>query len=182
MKQILLPTDFSDNALNAGLYAMDLAKEFNSKIALLNVYNIPSPLPPLPVEIIITPDELKSDTASQLKKERNFLLEKKKYQVEIECMSRNGASEKEINQTAKYVDADLIVMGMRGGAELQKALFGTVTTAVIYAAQRPVLVIPQKAIFKNPANILIATDQFRTTTRWFHGADNHAQPGAGNYF
>ncbi len=158
MKQILVPTDFSSNAINAGLYALELAKEFNAKITLLNVYNIPSPLPPLPIEIIITPDELKSDTDSQLKKEKEFLLNKINYAIDIECISRNGASSKEINQAAIFVDADLIVMGMRGGSKIQKALFGTVTTAVINAAEKPTLIIPDNVPFKAPKNILIATD------------------------
>ena len=40
MKNILVPTDFSENAENALYYAIDLAKRENAKIILLNAYQI----------------------------------------------------------------------------------------------------------------------------------------------
>ena len=41
MKNILLPTDFSKNSLNAMYYAMALFKDIPCKFYLLNVFKIP---------------------------------------------------------------------------------------------------------------------------------------------
>jgi nucleotide-binding universal stress UspA family protein len=159
MKHFLLPTDFSENAFNAELYALEWAKEFKSEITLLNVYHIPNPLQTLPIEIIVAPDELKSETESVLKEERKKLLEIKPYLINIECMSRNGFAEKEINDAAKFLDVDLIVLGMRGGGALTKAIFGSVATSVISKAIKPVLLVPRNVIFKKPVNILLTIDE-----------------------
>ena len=41
MKNILVPTDFSENALNALLYAKELACSFDTKLTLLHTFNVP---------------------------------------------------------------------------------------------------------------------------------------------
>ncbi len=41
MKRIIVPTDFSDNAWNAFLYAVELAKQLKSEITILNSFQAP---------------------------------------------------------------------------------------------------------------------------------------------
>ena len=41
MKKILFPTDFSETAQNAFLYALNLAHGLNAEILVLNSYEIP---------------------------------------------------------------------------------------------------------------------------------------------
>ncbi len=38
MKNILVPTDFSENAASAYLYAIELAKRFNATVTVVHVY------------------------------------------------------------------------------------------------------------------------------------------------
>ncbi len=41
MKNILLPTDFSDNSINAIQYALKIFKDINCTFYLLNIYGVP---------------------------------------------------------------------------------------------------------------------------------------------
>lgn len=158
MKTILVPTDFSESAFNAALYAMDLAKSLQAKIHLLNIYHIPNPLKTLPVEIIITPDELKSDTESELKKTAALLQEIKPGSAEITLASRNGHSGEEIIAYAKFVHADLVIMGMRGAGIVKEKLIGSVATSVINHCPVPVLVVPGEASYHKVNNVIFASD------------------------
>ena len=44
MKTILFPTDFSENAIHSAQYAAMLAKRFDAKLVLLNVYSVIIPV------------------------------------------------------------------------------------------------------------------------------------------
>lgn len=159
MKKILVPTDFSANALNAAMYAMEMANHFKAEIILFNVWHIPNlVMPTLPVEIIITPDELKNDTESRLKQLKKQLLESKPYSVEIKCKSSNGYSDEEILKAANYENADVIIMGMHGSGFLKEKIIGSVATAVMRNSKKPVLLLPENYEFKHPHSISIATD------------------------
>jgi nucleotide-binding universal stress UspA family protein len=136
-----------------------MANHFKAEIILLNVWHIPNLImPTLPVEIIITPDELKNDTESQLKQVRKKLLESKPYTVEIKCKSSNGYSDEEILKAANYENADIIIMGMHGSGFLKEKIMGSIATAVMKNSQKPVLLIPENVQYRHPFNISIATD------------------------
>jgi nucleotide-binding universal stress UspA family protein len=158
MKTILVPTDFSESAFNAAIYAMELANEFGAKIHLLNVYHIPNPLMTLPIEIVVTVDEMKSAGDSKLKQLANSLKELKHYPVEFTFESRNGFSATEIQECAKYLNADLIVMGMRGAGIVKEKLIGSTVTGIIQKSEIPVLVVPHHARFKPYSKIAFASD------------------------
>lgn len=157
MKTILVATDFSAEAFNAALYALELAKVFESKIFLLNVYRIPNPMRTLPVEIIRTAEELEKNVETHLTQLKSNLLDIKPCKISIECTARPGLTEIEISSFADIISADLIVMGMRGGG-LKEKLIGSVSTSILNKTERPVLLIPKQAIFRNPENIVLADD------------------------
>lgn len=120
MKTILVPIDFSDNSFNAALYALDLTNGGKTILHLLNVYHIPNPLKALPLEIIITPDELKANSDSFLNQFASRLKELRPNSSPIICVSQNGFTVQEINHYANFIHADLIVMGMRGSGILRR--------------------------------------------------------------
>ncbi|MCX6292212.1 MAG: universal stress protein [Bacteroidetes bacterium] len=158
MKQFLAPTDFSDCALNASHFAAGMANEMKAKITLLNVYHYPNPLQSLPVEIMVTTDELKSDTESALKLQRRKIAESKPWPVEIECLSRNGFSAQEINHVAEELNVELVVMGMSGGGFARETFVGSVATSVIEICRKPVLLVPRSSTFKAPVRLVFAID------------------------
>jgi nucleotide-binding universal stress UspA family protein len=63
----------------------------------------------------------------------------------MERVARRGDPAEVLNGIAAERDAALIALGSRGRGPLRAALLGSVSTAVIRAAERPVLVVPSSA-------------------------------------
>lgn len=158
MKTILLPTDFSEAALNAGVFAAQLAKETGAELHLFNVFHIPNPLQTLPIELIVTRDELQNATDSELKKTGMSIKEKVPDCPPIHIASANGHSENEIRAYAHFIHADLIMMGMKGAGKVKEKLIGSTTVSVIEKAEIPVLSVPEHCTFKRFSSILLASD------------------------
>jgi len=156
MKNILVPTDFSEASHNAALFALALAHQFGAKLHLLNAVE-----PPLLMEdqilasIMITQAEIIQQNTDLIKDEMNALL--KAYPVQINSYIREDFASEAIRNVASEINADLIVMGMKGKGK-SNSIFGSTTTAVIRKLNYPVFVIPEKASFNPIENIILASD------------------------
>jgi nucleotide-binding universal stress UspA family protein len=159
MKTILVPTDFSKSANNAALYAVSLAKEMKASILLLHVYDIPMVVAGDLSAPLVTPSELKKESAHLLKKTAASL--QKLSPVEIKCKVTTGATIDEI--LAEEKKASYIVMGMKGAGKLSELIIGSVTTGVLKRTKKPLLIVPVKAKFNRPKKIVLATDYDPTT-------------------
>jgi len=145
IKNILLPTDFSDISLSAASYATDIARQYDAKIHLLYVLEKTPPVLAirsldLSEEKIIKSleDEAKKsleNTAEKVKK--NF----KEKNLILETVLRKGLDYVEINKYAEEKSIDLIVIATHGRTGLLHTLLGSVAEKVIRYAKRPVLVI-----------------------------------------
>ncbi len=153
MKTILVPTDFSEAASNAAVYAVNLAKEIKAQVCLLHIYQLPIPISEVPV-MVISPDELQNLIEIRLKKEVEQLM--KKSVVVVNYLVKTGSAVSEILKEEK--NANLIVMGMKGAGKLSEVLMGSVTTTTLRKAKIPVLVIPENAKYKKPEKIVFACD------------------------
>jgi glycine betaine transporter len=140
LKNILVPTDLSESAEQALDYACQLATQFGAKIHLLNVIGIPAlGVPELGVALTSTViDSILRDNQAALDR----LAAAKCSQAQIgEIMLRTGDARDVINQTAKELAADLIVMGTHGRRGVSRALLGSVTETVVRTAPCPVLTV-----------------------------------------
>jgi nucleotide-binding universal stress UspA family protein len=162
MKTILVPTDFSEAATNAGEYAANLAKEIKAKLHLFHVFHVPIP-PSIDVPVMIIPlDELQEQNDKQLSEIAEHL--KAKTGVEITFEARMGMAVDEIlEEESKY---DLIVMGMQGASMLSELLMGSITTATLHKAKKPVLVVPENVKYKSPNKIVFACDYNKDTSAY----------------
>jgi nucleotide-binding universal stress UspA family protein len=145
MKTVLVPTDFSNAAMNAAEYAVSFAKEINANVLLLHAYNVPMALAGDVPVMITTPEELQKDNEKLLKKEVARL--KKKATVQIAYKAKMGLAVDEIVEEEKNVD--FIVMGMTGAGKLSEFLLGSITTATLKKVKTPVIVVPENPGSKN---------------------------------
>ena len=53
MKTIIIPTDFSGNALYAAYYALDLAAMIGARLNLLHVYTLPVQVSEIPIAPVL---------------------------------------------------------------------------------------------------------------------------------
>jgi len=139
-KNILVPTDLSAGAEEALDYACELARQFGATVHLLNVISIPAlGVPELGVAMASTViDSIIKDNEEAL----HALAAKKCLQASIgQILLRTGDARDVINNAAKELHADLIVMGTHGRRGVSRALLGSVTETVVRTAPCPVLTV-----------------------------------------
>jgi nucleotide-binding universal stress UspA family protein len=162
MKNILLPTDFSDNSLNAIRYAVQLFKEEKCNFLLLHTYT------PIIYDVEYMNPGLASfdiiDTVKEVSEKNLNELQKK---IEAEFKNSNHTFSKitsfntltnEIEELYKNKAMNLIVMGTKGATGLTEILFGSNTVHIIKIAKCPVLAIPSNFVFETPDKILFPSD------------------------
>ena len=162
MRKILVPTDFSDNAMNAIQYALELFKYDRSDFFIMHAYQ----------------DEIYADASllnqETLKKVTQIISDKSQKQLEntlkkIKEISPNprhtyniiSSNSMLIDEADKIVDnenIDIIVMGTRGKTNDRKLTFGSHTLQILKYVQCPVLAIPENYKYTQPKHILFPTD------------------------
>ena len=138
-KHILVPTDLSAGAEQALDYACELARALGAKVHLLNVIGIPSlGVPELGVALASTViDQLVVDNQTALDQ-----LARQKCTAQLgQVLVRTGDARDVINQTAKELGAELIVMGTHGRRGISRALLGSVAETVVRSAPCAVLTV-----------------------------------------
>lgn len=163
MRKILLPTDFSGNALNAINYALELFKDEKCTFYLLNTFS-PSIYS---YEYQIANNVYMKDTISEIKKKSERKLKEIISEAKIKFNNPNhefilisayNTLYNEIKKLSKTYSIDLIVMGTKGTSGVKEVLFGSNTVQIIKKAKCPVLAIPSAYEFVKPTQILFPTD------------------------
>lgn len=165
-KKILIPTDFSKNAWGAICYALELFKNEQCDIYILNCYDVDE----------YTTDELTSLPTD--KNRRQLVLEKSENELN-KISQRISFRDESIEHTYYYIsddkglipamkeiierkDIDLVVMGTKGKSNSLSTYFGSNAVMAMEKIRNcPVLGIPPDIIFSEPNEIVFPTS-FRT--------------------
>ncbi len=162
MTRILLPTDFSENALTAIRYALTLYKDLKCTFFLLNSY-----MPPVyhteylmgsPAQIGLG-DIVQQNSQDNLEALKNTL--EKEFNNPLHTFITHSALNvlsSEITRTVEAEKIDIIVMGTQGASGAKEILLGTNTVHVIKNAKCQVLVIPSSFEYEAPEQILFPND------------------------
>lgn len=162
MKNILVPTDFSENAFNALKYSLELLQGQKCTFYLLHINTIPS--------YSGSDTNLKSSMAGL----QESLLQDSKKQLQellgrIESLSLKhdhtfvtlAAYDFFVDSIKREVrdrNIDLIVMGTKGASGLKKITVGSNTGDVITKVKCPLLAVPEGAVYNSPKEIAFPTD------------------------
>ena len=162
MKQILFPTDFSEAADKAFLYALRFADSFNAELLVLHVYDLPivetPPTPESTQEIfdIVEMNQFESfrEQLPELHKiaERNNL-----GHIRMRNILLYGDLVYNINKVCKDEEIDMVVMGTRGATGFKETFLGSSTASVMMNAPVPVLGVPIEAEYHGIKNIAFTT-------------------------
>ena len=161
MKNILLPTDFSSNSLNAIQYGVELLKNEECIFYLLNTFRVP----------YVDNDELMNYNVQKLQvledvlfkssqKELKAVAKKIKFSSdhEFKLLSDYNLFVNSIKQTIEEYHIDLIIMGTKGATGAKEIFMGSNTGDVIMKTDCNVLAVPNQATFKIPKEIVFPTD------------------------
>lgn len=158
MKRILVPTDFSPTSERAFRFAVDLAVRMKGSVILHHTY--------FPVESSFIAAEQQREAYNQQAEEKivkRLQRLKKKVMgdtIRIPVSTIVGRSPL-ISKTLRFAEenqVDLIVMGTQGATGLKKTIMGSVASKIVEKATCPVLLIPEKYEWKDPEQIVFATN------------------------
>jgi nucleotide-binding universal stress UspA family protein len=155
VKNILVPTDFSEVSESAADYAAELAKITNAKLILYYVFTVPVPVSDVPV-IAVPMEDLEKENMKLLHT-MDRRMKAKHGKLEIELKTQPGFVVDEIISYTKEHKVDLVVMGVTGAGKTP-GVMGSNATSVMHHASSPVMVIPKGYKFKKPDAIALACD------------------------
>ena len=154
MRRIIVPTDYSNAAWNAFLYAVKLAENLQAEVLLLNAYHEPHGGT---TTMHMLDKVMQKDSEKGMEK----LLEKIETTgagktVNIQSKSVHLGVVDGINSQIKEHDDQLIVMGSLGETGALEKLMGSTASAVVNKAKCPVFVIPPDATFSSHGRLVYA--------------------------
>ena len=150
MKKILVPTDFSKNAMNAFLYAKELACKLDSHLTLLHTFQVTQRS-----DMLVSLDDILQKEAE---KEMAAILKAAPSKTPVKAKAVKGDAVHAIADFAREGGYSLIVMGTKGERSAIEKMMGSVTTHTMMHAPCPVLAIPESAAFHSISHIAYATD------------------------
>jgi len=156
MARLLLPTDLSDNALNAAVYGIRLMGVEQGHFTLLHTFLIPpfSPAADLSLDVasVEAAQEGLDRFAARLRDAVHVGGAVLDHRVE------HGELPNVVDRLVNELGIELVVMGIQGASGLEEALLGSNTADVIRRSEAPVLTIPARAGYRDPRRIVVADD------------------------
>jgi len=142
IKNIVVPTDFSELSLSAFKYAKDLAETMDAKIHLITVIDKTPPMLSKR-DNAISENERIDSIVQHAKQKMSEIAEEISDDSEIDVVQviRNGVDYEEIVKYSNESDADLIVLATHGRTGVLHTIVGSVAEKVIRYTKRPALVI-----------------------------------------
>ncbi len=147
MKSFLVPLGNTESAVGTLQYAIDLAKETNATIYVIQVYKAMKKAGSIKNIDLILERDSKSDL--------EVLLDKVDTKgVEIKSKPVKGKILSSIQRVARQKDIDLVIMSARSEEASNEIFVGSITGGIIKHSDLPALIIPRGAAFKPPQKIL----------------------------
>ena len=153
-KHILLPTDFSENAFSAALFAIKLFEKEQCTFHLLHSSRMKvSLMSSMSNKLIrVLADKARKDLADlKARIEKHSTNSNHAFEVILSTNDLNSSIEAVIEK----VKIDLLIMGTKGETKATELLFGSNTVNVIkQVTQCPILVIPDAYDYVVPSKLL----------------------------
>lgn len=162
MKNILLPTDFSENSKNAIRFAM---RFFEGETCTFHILNSQKP------SGYITADVLYGAPGTSI---YEGILNDNKMELEKMVRFCESISEKEnftfvpkidfdnivdaVNQAVALYNIELIIMGSNGATGAAEVIFGSNTLKIIRKVDCPIIVVPEGYVFEKIHSVLLSVN------------------------
>lgn len=157
MKTILIPTDFSDNAMNAAIYALRLFGPDDYEYVVLNSFDRPVSGDSSMVDITERLAEYSREAMEPFLATLKASIANDAYS--ITTISKQGQLPRLIeNYRHRASIPELVVMGTQGASGLKEVLMGSNTADVIKTSGLPVLTVPENGKYNGIKRILLADD------------------------
>src|SRR5208337_5482902 len=135
-RKLLCPIDFSENSVAALALALKVAQQNDANLYLLNVAPVPAGaagFQPVPMDAYPFHEKDRQAELTKLARERIPAA------VRYETLVISGDPAERVLETARGLEADLIVMGTHGRRGLSHLVLGSVAERVVRESLVPVL-------------------------------------------
>jgi nucleotide-binding universal stress UspA family protein len=139
IRNVLVPTDFSQPSLEAVEFALPLLKKFGAELHLVHVFEPDYPLASTPALPLVVP---LLQVGQRVRRHLKDVA--KKYSIALRpenIHARRGRSFEEICRLARDRDIDLIVTATRGNTGLRHLALGSTAERVVRYSPCPVVVV-----------------------------------------
>ncbi|MEL6536723.1 MAG: universal stress protein [Bacteroidota bacterium] len=163
MKHILVPTDFSEQAMVATQVATQLGKNAKAKVTLLNVVEVPGG----PSFSTTGPAATGSDPSNSVfvlsmlkiaKEKMEELVNEDQFEgSDLHYLVTVGNPYTQIQEITEKENIDLVVMGTKGATGIEEFLVGSNTERVVRLSKAPVLTLKSNIDIDNIRSIALAT-------------------------
>ncbi len=140
IRQILVPVDFSEHSRKALRYARPFAEQFGARLSLLHVIE-PMVFPGEFGYAPTMPEDMDEQRMAKARQQLKQVAEELGATVPVESAVRLGRAWKEIVDTARTKEADLLIISTHGYTGLKYALLGSVAEKIVRHSPCPVLVV-----------------------------------------
>ncbi|MEG0187655.1 MAG: universal stress protein [Bacilli bacterium] len=162
MKKILFPTDFSETANNAFIYALNLAENQNAELYVLHAFQYP--MISGGVDAVILQDvydTIELNNFENLKESipglRKLAEDNGFTNVDLKFVVKEGMLTYVLPKIIEEEKIDFVVMGTTGNTGFEKVIFGSNTMNAIRDLKIPILSIPHNYKYKRINNIGFTT-------------------------
>ena len=147
-------------------YALEVAKRIDAKIMALYVIYPNEGVDNNVYDAFFIDDYVQERQKAMEGWVRRFTRSEQYKNIDVTSECRIGFPVSVISHAASQLNADLIIMGTTGAAGLKGILLGSTAGGVLTTSNRPVLVVPKNATFRNYARFVLATDfKFKVDNR-----------------
>lgn len=161
MKNILIPTNFTDSSRNATDYAIGLYKNQLARVILLNVYEQPHYGRSIQKSLIHI---LEENSTKGLEEDKLRILESHpEIADKVEIWPKEGDLLGVIKSILSKESIDIIIMGSKGDREIVDIFIESETAKVVRSVETPILVVPPKASFGKLSRITLTSDLKKIT-------------------
>lgn len=162
MENILIPTDFSNDAYNALFHAVQFMKGEVCTFHILNVFNGFTPLQDRTIGKEIA-EQREDESREGLKRVcHRIRFEDKNPEHIFKTISKRGDLADIVSKVVEEKEIDLVIMGNTGRSEIDAIFMGSSALDVVNKVKKcPVLTIPKEIDFESPKDIALVTDYRR---------------------
>lgn len=165
-KKILFPTDFSEAANNAFIYALKVADAINAEVITVHVYQMPQANFVNAAEYLheiydITEFSNFENYKDEVPALRNIAENNNLSHIKISHVLISGNLVQEIKKITEQDHFDFVIMGTKGITNLKETFFGTNATKIMNELNTVVLVIPENCEYQPIQKMLFLT-QYKT--------------------
>lgn len=156
MTRFVVPTDFSETAKNALIYAIHMAMDLpGSELVIFNSYDsmsLGSDGTPLHAD----PGARKVISLMALENLQEELAGDKN--LNIRLVAEEGSLQHNLEKLTQEQPVDMVIMGMNGATRMEQILIGSSTLKMVSLLSCPILIIPPDAKYSKIRTVVYASD------------------------